>query len=194
MKTNATVGLMSICACVLLATLTSVYAFHTFHGGGIYFIEPLGIFAEFQLNPDSVHSKAAQDDDSTSFQMVAFSTTVGEFSITDPPGPDRMVTMTGEMRSITVLRTGPNPQTFAETVPFRIVGVDGVPPGAGNEGHDFFSLTLCYSAGGGQGQLFADLFGECDPPTEPCDPTTCPITFAGRVVAGDLFIHTTGGE
>jgi hypothetical protein len=181
MKKGTTVGLMFVCAGVLLATLTSVYAFHTFHGGGRYFIDPPGIFAEFQLNPHSVHVKVAQKDDSTSFQMVAVSKTIDDFEI---PSTEHTVTITGEMISITVLQAGPETQIFTETVPFTVYGEDNDSTGTDP---DFFSLTVEYSASQAQGQLFEPLFGTCDT-------GTCTITFAGQVVRGNLFIHTSGGQ
>jgi len=195
MKKGATVGLMSVFAGVLVATLTSVYACHTFHGGGRYSIDSIDsiddpkIFAEFQLNPNSVQVNITHNDDSTSFQVRAHSTTF-DFEIPCDPDLPRTVTITGEMESTIVLGAGPERQTFTETVPFTVLGQDNAPPGASG---DSLSLTLCYSADGGQEPPFAALFGGCAPPPEACATPTCAITFAGMVEDGDLSIHTAGG-
>ncbi len=149
MKKGATVGLMSVFAGVLVATLTSVYACHTFHGGGRYSIDSIDsiddpkIFAEFQLNPNSVQVNITHNDDSTSFQVRAHSTTF-DFEIPCDPDLPRTVTITGEMESTIVLGAGPERQTFTETVPFTVLGQDNAPPGASG---DSLSLTLCYSEG-----------------------------------------------
>jgi hypothetical protein len=192
MKKGATVGLMSVFAGVLLATLTSVYACHTFHGGGRYSIDSIDDLAQFQLNPNSVQVNIAHNDDSTSFQMQAHSTTF-DFAIPCDPDLPRTVIITGEMESTVMLGTGSERQTFTETVPFTVFGEDKAPPPPPEVDGDSLSLKLCYSADGGQGPPFAALFGGCALKPEACDQTTCEITFAGDVVDGDLSIHTAGG-
>ena len=196
MTQGITVGCMAVCAGVLLATLTSVYANHTATGEGTYAVAPQ-VVAKFHFvvakqgsNPDLqpglnfVQSDMARRDGPRSFQTFLISTANAPLNITTEPA-GRTVTITGEMVSTTFLGVGPERQHFAELVSFTAIGVD---KGTPEPGADHFSLTVEYSANRTQGPLFASLgFGVCDA-------ETCTITFAGPVQTGAIFVHTTGGD
>jgi hypothetical protein len=194
--TNGTiVRCMAVVAGVLLASVASVYADHAATGKGTYTVPRL-VLAEFHFvvaksNPplepglNFVQSEMAGRDGSRSFQTFMVSTAIAPLTISDdPPGPERMVTITGEMVSTTFLRVGSERQHFAELVSFTATGVDARTPEAGA---DLFSLEVKYSADEKQGPLFESLgFGTCDT-------VTCTITFEGSVKTGDIFVHTAGG-
>jgi hypothetical protein len=198
MKQGTHGGFIAVFASVLLATVTSVYANHTATGKGTYAVPPQ-VLAEFHfvvakqgLNPDLkpglnfVQSEMAGSDDPKSFQTFMISTAfrVDPFTIsTELAG--RTVRIEGEMVSTTFLGVGPERQTFAELVPFTAIGVD---TRISEEGADFFSLEVKYSASQMQGPLFESLeLGKCDD-------TTCTITFEGPMKRGDIFVHTSGDE
>jgi hypothetical protein len=201
MKQGTTVGFMAVVAGVLLATVASVYADHAATGKGTYSVPPL-VLAEFRFvvakpvakpgpDPDLepglnfVQSEMAGRADSRSFETFMISTAIAPFEITTEDD-ERTVTIKGQMVSTTFLGAGPT-QSFAELVSFTAKGVDGRTP---DPGDDFFSLEVTYSADADnvQGQLFKSLrFGDCDA-------TTCTIRFRGRVIRGDIFVHTAGDE
>ena len=198
MKQGTSVGFIAVFAGVLLATVTTVYANHAATGKGTYAVPPQ-VLAEFHfvvakqgLNPalkpglNFVQSEMAGSDDPKSFQTFMISTAFRDepFTIsTEPAG--RTVRIEGEMVSTIFLGVGPERQTFAELVPFTAIGVD---TRISEEGADFFSLEVKYSASQAQGPLFASLgFGDCDG-------KTCTIKFTGPVKKGDIFVHTAGSD
>jgi hypothetical protein len=198
MKQRTTVGFMTVFANILLATVTSVSANHVATGKGTYAVAP-HVLAEFHFvvakpgpNPDLtpglnfVRSEMARIRDSMPFQTVLISTAI-DFTI--PPESaetdERTVMIKGEIVSTTFLGVGEERQSFAELVPFTAIGVD---TRISEEGADFFSLEVKYSASQMQGPLFESLeLGKCDD-------TTCTITFEGPVKRGDIFVHTSGDE
>src|SRR2546425_13276435 len=196
MTQGIAVGSMAVCAGVLLATLTSVYANHTATGKGTYAVAPQ-VVAKFHFvvakqgpNPNLepglnfVQSDITGRDHRRLFQTFMISTALAPLAITTEPA-GRTVTITGEMVSTTFLGAGPERQQFAELVAFTAIGVDTRTP---EPGTDRFSLTIAYSAHQAQGPLLASLgFGGCDA-------ETCTITFDGPVKTGDIFVHTTGGD
>jgi hypothetical protein len=202
MTKGTTVRCMAVVAGVLLATVASVYADHAATGKGTYAVSQLDL-AEFRFvvakpvampgpDPDLepglnfVQSEMAGKDDSTPFQTFMISTAIAPFNITTDESDRRTVTIKGQMVSTTFLGAGPEPQSSAELVSFTAIGVDARDP---NPGTDFFTLEVTYSASQMQGPLFAsfDELGNCDA-------TTCTIKFEGRVIRGDIFVHTSGDE
>jgi hypothetical protein len=199
MKQRTPGGFIAVFAGVLLATVTSVSAFHAATGKGTYAVAPQ-VLAEFHfvvakprdINPDLkpglnfVQSEMARISGSKSFQAVMISTAV-DFTI--PPESDetdeRTVTIKGEMVSTVFLGAGEERQHFAEFVSFTAIGVDKQ---TSKPDSDHFSLIIEYSASQEQGRLFESLgFGDCVG-------KTCLITFAGPVKRGDIFVHTSGDE
>jgi hypothetical protein len=201
MKQGTTVGLMAVFAGVLLATVTSVSAFHAATGKGTYAVAP-HVLAEFHFvvgkpRPGSdlkpglnfLQSEMTRIHGSMSFRTAMISTVI-DFTI--PPESaetnERTVTIKGEIVSTIFLGVGEERQSFAELVPFTAIGVDDRTPEAST---DHLSIELEYSGGGTQGPLFASLgFGTCGT----TDPTTCTIKFEGPVKKGDIFVHTAGGD
>jgi hypothetical protein len=199
MKQGTTVQFMTVFAGVLLATVTSVSAFHAATGKGTYAVAHQAL-AEFHFvvaktrdtNPDLkpglnfVQLEMARISGSKLFQTVMISTAI-DFTI--PPESDetdeRTVTIKGEMVSTIFLGAGEERQHFAELVSFTAIGVDKQ---TSKPDSDHFSLIVEYSANQEQGRLFESLgFGDCVG-------ETCIITFEGRVKKGDIFVHTSGGE
>ncbi len=157
-------------------------AAHTASGGGTYFVAP-GFLSQFQFSPGFLQCKIAEVGKPTVFQMFMFSTSITGFA-TDTTVSPPVAMVEGEMVSTTVLGRGRNRQVLTEVAPFEAVGEDADTPGAG---FDFFSLTVFYAAGGGQGPLFASLgFGMCNG-------TTCTITFEGTLDSGNVRVHQRGG-
>jgi hypothetical protein len=197
MTKGTTVGCMAVVAGVLLATMTSVSAFHTATGKGTYGVDSQ-ILAEFHFvvakprdtNPDLkpglnfVQSEVARISGSKSFQTVMISTAIAPLDI--PPEPaERTVTINGEMVSTIFLGAGEERQHFAEFVSFTAIGIDEQTSKPDSE---HFSLTVEYSTSQKQGPLFKSLgFGDCVG-------ETCIITFEGRVKKGDIFVRTSGGD
>ena len=184
MKKGTTVGWMTVFTGVLLATGSSVYANHAATGKGTYAVAHQVVlqfhFVVATAGLNFVQSEWAEVGGSLSFQTTA----VNAFTISAAPA-GRMVTITGEMVSTTILGVGSERQAFAELVPFTAIGVDTATPEAGT---DLFSLTVKYRANQAQGPVLASLgFGTCDT-------TTCTITFEGPVEEGNIFVHTAGGE
>jgi hypothetical protein len=201
MKQGATVGFIAVFAGILCATVTSVSAFHTATGKGIYAVAPR-VLAEFHFvvakpRPDSdlkpglnfVQSEMSRLGGSMSFRTAMISTII-DFTI--PPESaetnERTVTIKGEMVSTSFLGGGEERESFAELVPFIAIGVDDRTPEASA---DLFSIELEYSGDGRQGPLLASFgFGTCGTTA----PKTCTIKFEGPVKRGDIFVHTSGDE
>lgn len=205
MKKGTTVWSMVLCAGVLLATLTSVYAAHFAAGSGRYSAtsEPITeseTIAQFQFHVAArpsqrspsipvttvkVQVNVAHESDSTSFELSTVSTAIDPPTIETDEGID-IVTIKGELLSTLVLGEGPDRERFTESASFEAVAVDRATPGAGS---DTFSLTVFYNASGDQGQRFEDLgFTTCDPTT-----MICAVTFAGTLETGEIQAHSAGG-
>jgi len=198
MKQRTTIEFIAVFVCVLLATMTSVFADHAATGKGTYAVAAQ-VFAEFHfvvakqginldLEPGQnfVRSDMVGIDDPTSFRTSITSTAIAPLDITTEPA-GRTVTIKGELVATTVLGLGPGRQIFAELAPFTATGVD---KRTSTPGADFFSLVVEFSTSEDQGPLFASLgFGGCDDKTK-----ICTITFQGSVQAGDIFVHTAGSD
>jgi hypothetical protein len=205
MKKGTTVGFMAVFAGVLLATMTSVYAFHAAQGKGNVSVAPK-VSSQFQfvvarqlegsvLQPglNFVQFEMTRVGGPMSFQTFMISTAIA-FSI--PPESDdepdvRTVTIIGEMFSTTFPGVGPKRQPVSEFVHFTAVGMDKRTPDAGP---DSFSLTVEYSANQAQGPLFESLgVGTC---VHESDPPRITCTFKGPVEMGNgkVNVHTTGGD
>jgi hypothetical protein len=207
MKQGTTVWSMSLCAGVLLATLTSVYAAHIAAGGGTYTVTSDTI-AQFhftvaarpsQRSPSipvttvKVEVKVVHEGDSTSFELFTFSTAIGFFNIEtkEEEGIDiDTVTIKGELLSKLVLGEGPDSEHFTESAPFEAVGVDRETPGAGS---DSFALTIHYSAlqDLGIGPQLKSILPEG---FVNCGVEFCTVTFAGTVERGEIVAHSAGGD
>ena len=205
MKKGTTVGFMAVFAGVLLATMTSVYAFHAAQGKGNVSVAP-NVSSQFQfvvarqlegsdLKPglNFVQFEMTRVGGPMSFQTFMISTAI-DFTIPRESADEsdvRTVTITGEMFSTTFLGVGSKRQPVAEFVPFKAVGMDKRTP---NAGPDFFSLTVEYSANQAQGPLFESLgVGTC---VHESDPSLMTCTFEGPVEMGDgkVNVHTSGGD
>ena len=197
MKQRTIIEFITVFTCVLLATVTSVYADHAATGKGTYAVAHQ-VFAEFhfvvakQINPDLapsqnfVQSEMVGIDDLTSFRTSITSTAIAPLNITTEPA-GRTVTLKGELVATTVLCVGPGRKIFAELAPFTATGVD---KRTSTPGADFFSLVVEFSMSQDQGPLFASLgFGVCDDQTK-----ICTITFQGSVKTGNIFVHTAGSD
>jgi hypothetical protein len=184
MKKSTTVGCITVLAWALLATLTCVSANHVATGKGTYAVAPEFLF-ELHFVVATGGMNFFQSESTQTGGSISFQTTIIH-SFTISPHPDgRMVTITGEMVSTTILGAGPERQPFAELVPFTAISLDKVTPGAGP---DLFSVTVAYSATQAQGPLFASLgFGACQA-------TTCVMTFEGPLQEGNIFVHTAGSD
>ena len=140
-------------------------------GGGTYFVEP-GVRSQFQFSLSHVQCKVAHAvmPDGTVFQMFMFSTSVDSVAIDSEANT---VLITGSMISITRLRF-PNGTkvTLTETVPYTAYAEDNGNPGAGE---DKFSLTVVYTPGLGQLELFAPQHGD-------------PTVFAGTLETGNVTV------
>jgi hypothetical protein len=184
MKTRTIGRCLAVWAGVLLATVPGVSANHAATAKGVYAVAPEVVFqVHFVVAGEGlnvVQVEWAPTGGSLSYEA----TRIDAFTIaTQPAG--RMVTITGEMVSTTILGEGLARQPFAELVPFTAIGLDTVTPGSGP---DAFSLSVAYRADRAQGPLLASLgFGTCDA-------TICTITFVGALTEGDLFVHTAGDE
>jgi hypothetical protein len=197
MTKGATVGLMTVIAHVLLATMTSAYANHIATGAGTYAV-PSVTTARFQftvaarpserspsipVTTAKVNVEVVNEGESTAFQLFLFSTAIDSFDIDTDEGID-FVTIKGKLLSTLVLGEGPDREHFTEIAGFVAEGEDAETPGAGV---DSFALTVSYSASEDQAQRFVDL-GLC------ADATTCTIVFEGTLVSGEITIHSAGDE
>jgi hypothetical protein len=205
MKKGTTEGFMAVVAGVLLATMTSVYAFHAAQGKGNVSVAPK-VSSQFQfvvarqlegsdLKPglNFVQFEMTRVGGPMSFQTFMTSTAI-DFTIPDSPDDNvRTVKITGEMFSTTFPGVGPKRQPVAEFVPFKAEGMDIRTPDADP---DFFSLTVEYRADRPQGPLFESLgVGRCEPIPR-SDPPRIACTFEGPVEMGDgkVNVHTAGGD
>jgi hypothetical protein len=120
MKKRATVRFTAVLAWVLLTTVTAASANHVSTGKGTYAAAPELLFALHFVaatgGSNFVQSESTQASGSVSFQ----STIIHSFTVSSHPD-GRLVTITGEMVSTTIVGAGPERQPFAELVPFTVI-------------------------------------------------------------------------
>jgi len=101
---------------------------------------------------------------------------------------DRIITLTGKMRSQLVVGVGAERRHFTEIAPFKAVGVD-VPPGPDAD-PESFTLTIYYRASKDLGPLLSEALLGTGLVT--CNADTCTLTVAGSVIDGEIEAHTSG--
>ena len=209
MKQGRILGVIAVFVGGLLFNLTSVYAFHFIAGGGVYSftsngsetsvrfqflgvksIPPPGELA-IPLIPTTIQCTIVHKGESMSFRLFTSGTKLDPFTVaSEPTKGDRIITLTGKMRSQLVLGVRSERRHFAEIASFKAVGVD-VPPSPGAD-PESFTLTIDYSASKDIGPLLFKALGtelvHCN-----ADADICTLTVTGTV-NGEVEGHTASGD
>ena len=203
MKPGRMLGFMAVFVGGLLVTLTSVYANHFIAGGVIYSptsdLSEISVQCRFlgvksRLSPDefvvptTIRCTVVHEGGAMSFRLFTSGTKLDPFTVeSEPTKGDRIITLTGKMRSQLVLGVGSEHRQFTEIAPFKAVGVDVPSPGTDPES---FTLTLYYSASKDIGPLLSKALEGTGLVT--CNADTCTLTVAGTVMDGEIEANTSG--